>query len=211
MTAQADGYSHARHVAQVQAAARAAGVKGAQFAVLAYLCSVADFKRPTVRVSKARICERTGYHWDTVRLSLRALRALGLIEPVAYATGGKACATVYKITAKGLYGAENPPSNENQAIQGGNSGQYGAENPVYTGRKIHPPSVVSSYDLPEGKGGASRAGRAGRALDAGAGPGTGAESPDAAELRRFSRECDLHGYAEARRLQIERQRKGQAG
>lgn len=99
MTAQASEYSHATHIKHVTQAARAAGLKGAAFAVLAYMCAAADYKKPTVRVSKATICKRTGYHWDTVRIALRALREERFIDPVAYATGGRERATVYVLRA----------------------------------------------------------------------------------------------------------------
>ena len=201
MTAPATGYSHARHIDNVQKAARAAGVKGAGFAVLAYMCSVASFKKPTVCVSKAKICARTGYHWDTVRLALRALRDLGLIDPIAYETGGRERATVYKLTTKGLNGAENPPPNDENDKGGGFSGQKGAENPVQRGRKIHPPSKSYSDISSSGEGSASRAGIERTPLDENA----------KQELAIFSRECSAHGYTEASRRAEDRKRLRQAG
>lgn len=194
-------YSHARHIANVQKAARAAGVKGAAFAVLAYMCSVASFKRPTVCVSKATICNRTAYHWDTVRLALRSLRDLGLIEPIAYETGGRERATVYKLTTKGLNGVENPPPNAETEKGGGFSGQKGAENPAKRGRKIHPPSVSSSISIPEGE----------RTAYSGGAERTPLDEQRKQELALFSRECGLYGYEGARARELQRKGLGQTG
>ncbi len=101
-------YSHARHMARVQAAARQAGIKGAAFAVLAYLCASADFKRPEVLRSKDNIVERTGYGIAAVKAALATLRAGGFLVPVAYATGGKHRATVYRIEPGKGYENDTP-------------------------------------------------------------------------------------------------------
>ncbi|QLQ19049.1 MAG: hypothetical protein HZT43_10765 [Exiguobacterium profundum] len=95
MTAQAEGYSQARHVQRVQAAAREAGVKGAAYAVLSYLCSVSDFREPITRASKERIEERLGYCDKTIKAALAVLRKGGFIEAVAYAAGGRGRCPVY--------------------------------------------------------------------------------------------------------------------
>jgi len=188
MTAQANKYSHAAHIKNVTQAARAAGLKGSAFAVLAYMCAAADFDKPTVRVSKETICKRTGYHWDTVRIALRALRDAKFLDPVAYVTGGRHRGTVYVLRAG--KGAENPPTLDTQetAKGGGFSGQKGVENPVKRGRKIHPHPNVSPNVSSEREGGASRAGIERTPLDEKA----------KQELALFSRECSAHGYTEAR-------------
>lgn len=209
MTAQGETYSHGRHIAKVQSEARRAGVKGATFAVLAYLCASSDYKRPEVLRSKANICERTGYSLDSVKAALASLRALGFIVPIAYETGGRNRATVYRVTT-GQKGAENstPISDKGGEFfpeKGGNfSPKRGGENP--------PPSVSSSvYPFRREKGAASSGGRAGGSLYAGASPGPRPGSPEAEALVRFNREVRLHGYGEAKRLADERKRAGQAG
>lgn len=203
MTIQTPEYSHGRHIAAVQAAARAAGVKGAAYVILSYMCSAADFRRPTVRVSKAGICDKTGYHWDTVRLALGTLRGLGMIEPVAYATGGRHMATVYTLrTGKG---AENPTPIYMQDTQkgGGISGQKGAENPVKRGRNFRPPSMDHSNDPSRVTGSASRAGLQSRPLDHRQGGDAGAvprmTGQERALVATFSADVTRLGYGEASR------------
>lgn len=198
----ADAYSHGAHIAKVRKAGREAGLKGAVSNVLAYLCDAADYGKPTVRVSKATICARTAYHWDTVRLALRHLRQVGFIDPVAFATGGRHKATVYVLkTGKG---AENPPPLRTHEPDkgGGFSGQKGAENPVKRGRKIHPPSKVLSYDPSRsgertalvGQGGERQADKAGSAMTERA----------RVELQTFAQDVTRHGYSQARALQSQR-------
>lgn len=211
-TAQSEGYSHGKHIAGVQAAARAAGVKGSAFAVLAYMCSAADYRKPVVRVCKETICERTGYCWDTVRIALRQLRDRGFLRPIAYKTGGRERATVYALTS-GKNGVENPPPLQTEEIEkgGGFSGQKGVENPVKRGWKSRPPSMVSSDISSRVEGVASRDGRTNPPLDAGASASRGGDDPARAELAQFAREVTLHGYAEARARQKARQAASGAG
>lgn len=214
MTAQgADSYSHARHISRVQAAARAAGIKGAAYAVLSYMCSVSDFHRPTVCVSKERIAERTAYSVKSVKAALGALRDAGLLVAVAYETGGRHRATVYTLKA-GAGQAENggrnfPPNAEKggkfSAEKGGSFGHK-------RGEETSPPSEYLPEDTSRGTGGASRAGRNSRPLDAGASPGPRAGADlDREEMGRFARDVTLHGYGEARRLQQQRQAERGAG
>ncbi len=198
-------YSHARHMARVQAAARQAGIKGAAFAVLAYLCASADFKRPEVLRSKDNIVERTGYGIAAVKAALATLRAGGFLVPVAYATGGKHRATVYRIEPGKGYENDTPTAAKGvwkSSPKGyGNHPQRGMEN--------SPPSVVSPVSLSGSKGAPFRGGRNVGPLDGGASPAPRPGSPEAEELARFSREVARHGYTEARRLQKARQ--GEAG
>lgn len=205
---QSDGYSHARHIAMVQGSARAAGIKGAAFVVLAYMCSVADFGKPTVRVSKGTISERTGYCLKQIKAALRTLRDAGCIEPIACFEGGRGRATVYSLKAKGIKGGKNAPPNDETGEKGGSFFRKGGNFFPERGEETTPPSYVSPDDIPEGEGGASRAGRASGALDAGASPGPRPAHDREAELRRFSRDVTQHGYAEARRLQLAREAAG---
>lgn len=188
MTAQASEYSHAAHIKNVTQAARAAGLKGAAFAVLAYLCAAADYKKPTVRVSKATICDRTGYCLKTVKAVMAELRGGGFLDPVAYATGGRERATVYVLrTGKG--GENLPPFDAAEIDKGGKKLPVkGGKNFPQRGEKTTPPSIASSYVSSEREGGASRAGIERTPLDEKA----------KQELALFSRECSAHGYTEAR-------------
>lgn len=205
---QSDGYSHARHIAMVQGSARAAGIKGAAFVVLAYMCSVADFGKPTVRVSKDTISDRTGYCLNAVKAALRALRAAGCIEPIACFEGGRGRATVYSLRAKGVKGARYEAPNDETGVKGASFFRKGGQFFPERGPENAPPSYVSPDDLPEGEGGAFRAGRTSGALDAGASPGPRPATDREAELRRFSRDVTEHGYAEARRMQLAREAAG---
>lgn len=210
MTAPAEGYSHGKHMRGVQDAARAVGIKGAAFAVLAYMCTVADHSKPVVLVSKEKIATRTGYCINSVKAALRTLRAAGILEPIAYETGGQGRATVYKIRKKGHYGVENSPPNGEPELRGPKTGHLGGQNLAEYGAKNLPPISLLPDPLPEREGAASRGGRTSRPLDAGASPGprTGPQyDPD--EMRRFSRDCTAHGFGEALRLQ--KARLGQAG
>lgn len=205
MTAQAEGYSQARHVQRVQAAAREAGVKGAAYAVLSYLCSVSDFREPITRASKERIEERLGYCDKTIKAALAVLRRGGFIEAVAYATGGRGRCPVY-VLRSGKGGENYPPLNGSEDAKGGKFfPEKGGKNFPKRGEKTSPPSVYSSSDLSRGEGAASRGGRTTRPLDAGASPGprTGPRY-EPAEIRRLGEETARYGYAEARRRQDER-------
>lgn len=204
MTAQgADSYSHARHISRVQAAARAAGIKGAAYAVLSYMCSVSDFHRPTVCVSKERIADRTGYYVNTVKDALRSLRQAGFLVAVAYETGGRHRATVYTLKAGAGQSENGGEKNPGIAHKGGSfSAEKGGQIQSERGVKSAPPSEYLPEDTSRGTGGASRAGRNSRPLDAGASPGprAGAQyEPD--ELRRLSEETSRYGYSEAKRRQ----------
>ncbi len=210
MTQHSDAYSHSRHVSQVQAAARERGLKGAQYAILSYICSVADFGKPVARVSRDKIGEKTGYCEKTIKAALASLRAAGFIEAIAYATGGKGRCPVYVIrTTKG--GENFPPIDAEEYAKGGKkTPPKGGKNFHQRGEKTSPPSGVSPYISPRVDGAAYSGGRVGRGLDGMASHAPAPDSPEAAEMRKFSQDVARHGYAEARRLQIQRQEPGQA-
>ena len=188
MTAQASEYSHAAHIKNVTQAARAAGLKGAAFAVLAYLCAAADYKKPTVRVSKATICDRTGYCLKTVKAVLAELRGGGFLDPVAYATGGRERATVYVLrTGKG--GENLPPFDAAEIAKGGKKLPVkGGKNFPQRGEKTTPPSIVSSYVSSEREGGAYRDG---------IGNAAPLDEAGRQEAATFAREHREHGLYEA--------------
>lgn len=219
MTAQAEGYSHGKHMRGVQDAARAVGIKGAAFAVLAYMCTVADHSKPVVLVSKETIVKRTGYCLDSVKTALRTLRAAGILEPIAYETGGQGRATVYKIRKKGHYGVENTPPNDETPFRGGKSRHLGVEKTAKYGGKNSTTTSLLPDLLPEEKGAASRGGRATCPLDAGASPGPRAGTPqdaeDAWERTTFRRVMAESGgkmdLASARMAELRAARLGQAG
>lgn len=201
MPAQGSDYSHAAHIKHVTQAARAAGLKGAAFAVLAYLCAAADYKKPTVRVSKATICDRTGYCLKTVKTVLAELRGDGFLDPVAYATGGRERATVYVLRA-GKGGENLPPFNAAEMDKGGKKLPVkGGKNFSKRGEKNTPPSLDTSYVSSRVEGSASRAGVEGTPLD----------EKSKQELALFSRECGLHGYTEAKRRADQRAATGAGG
>lgn len=209
MTAAADGYSHARHMAQVQASAREEGIKGAAYSVLSYLCSVADFRKPIARASKDKIERRTGYCYKTIKAALATLRAAGFIEPVAFATGGRGLCPVYVLRTK--KGGENLPPLEAQDLAKGGKKfpEKGGKNFQKRGEKTSPPSDISSSISSRGeKGSASRAGWTGRTLDAGASPGPRpATDRTPEEQAQFLADLRTMTYGEA--LDRERQRKRQ--
>lgn len=208
-------YNHGRHIAAVQAAARAAGIRGAAFAVLAYMCSAAAFRQPTVRVSKDTIAAKTGYHKDTVQDALRVLREAGFIHPVAFATGGRHLATVYSLRAgKGVENA--PPFESVEAAKGGvKPHQKGGQNPVKRGGNLPPPSTVSSNDPSRVERGAYSAGVQSRSLDArqGGGPGTVLPLTDRerALVAAFAQDMNSMGYGEARQRDKDRRAQADGG
>ena len=214
MSAQGIDYSHGRHIAAVQAAARVAGIKGAPYAVLSYLCSAADFRKPTVRVSKATICERTGYCWTTVQAALRCLRDAGFIHPVAYATGGRNRATVYSLrTQKGMENATPLEAAEPEKGDGFST-QKGMGFPLKRGWKKHPPSMDHSNDPSKVERGAYSAGVQSRHLDArqDAGPVAGAAltAQERALLEAMQSDLKTMSYGEARLLDKQRRAKLEA-
>jgi hypothetical protein len=205
MTAPGSDYSHSAHIRQVTNAAQAAGIKGAAIAVLAYLCHSADFKKPTVRRSKANMVEKTGYCLNAVKAALRTLREAGFIEAIQYATGGRERATVYVLRA-GKGAINQPPLETAEDDKGGQKMVVkGAKKWSQRGPENRPPSLDYSYDSSRVKGPRFARGGADQALDAGRRASTGLAGPDAEEMRRFSADVTKHGYGEARRLQIARQ------
>lgn len=197
----AAGYSKDRHTTLVKAAAREAGLKGAALNVLAYMCDVSDWKQPIVRVSKAKIEERTTYCDKTIKIALATLRAAGFIEAVAYATGGRGFCPVYVLrTTKG--GENFPPLDGADIAKGGRKLPVkGGENFQKRGEKTSPPSL-SSPDINPNRGGAAQGGGIER---------TPLDEKAQEELRLFSRECSAEGYTEAARRADERKRLRQAG
>lgn len=212
MTAKSEAYSQAAHIRHVQAAAREAGIKGAAYSVLSYLCSVSDFKKPITRASKEKIEARTGYCEKTIKGALAALRQAGFIEPVAFATGGRGLCPVYVLRSK--KGVENlPPLEPSDLVKGGKKfPEKGGKNFQKRGEKTSPPTDNLTPFFPErSEGAASSGGRATRALDAGASPGPRPGSPEAAELARLGRETAAFGYTEAKRRADERKAKLERG
>lgn len=200
-------------MAAVQVAAREAGIKGAAFNVLAYLCSVADFRKPIARASKLRMEQRTGYCDKTIKAALATLRAAGFIEAVAFATGGRGLCPVYVIrTTKG--GENFPPLEEQDLVKGGKKlPEKGGKNFQKRGEKTSPPSGYSSIGSSLGeKGAAFSGGRDQRGLDAcaSASPPSG-PVPSREELQALSRETAAFGYTEAARLMHQRRAERQSG
>lgn len=179
MTARVDGYSKWRHKGAVEAAAREAGIKGAALSAIVDLCQLLERERPFVRVSKERLAERTGYCVKTIKAALGELKRAGLVHPVAYAQGGRGRAPVYLLrTGKG---GENvtPLGVENEYKGGKFLPEKGGKNFQKRGEKTSPPfNNPSDNPSDKEKGGAFRAGRADRTLDAGASPGPRSASPE---------------------------------
>lgn len=193
MTAQA--YSKDGHTRAVKAAAREAGLKGAAGNVLAYLCDVSDWKKPIVRVSRAKIEERTTYCDKTIKAALSVLRKAGFIEAVAYATGGRGYCPVYVIrTTKG--GENFPPLDGEDLAKGGKKLPVkGGKNFQQRGEKTSPPSLSLHSSNLKGEGAAQGGGIECTPLD----------EQSKQELALFSRECSLHGYTEAARRKDQRE------
>lgn len=208
MTAQGSEYSHARHMSQVQAAAREAGLKGAAFNVLAYLCGAANFRKPIVRVSKAKIEEKTRYCDKTIKQALAALRAAGFIEAVAYAEGGRGYCPVYVIrTTKG--GENFPPLDEADIAKGGKKLPVkGGKNFPKRGEETSPPSGNLSIYPSEGRRAASSGGGFRPLLDAGQGASTQGATDDkrperdALEVSEYKRACEVHPNSPIKALDL---------
>lgn len=202
MTAGAE-YVQARHVQQVQAAAREGGIKGAAYAVLSYLCSVSDFKKPITRASKDKIEQRLGYCDKTIKAALATLRAAGYIEPVAFATGGRGLCPVYVLRTR--KGGENfPPITEADLVKGGKKlPEKGGKNFPKRGEKTSPPSEYSSNTLSDHERAAFSRGGQSRHLDAGQGPRTVAAASLTDQERGFvaalADDLKTMSYGEARR------------
>lgn len=85
-------------------------------AILQHLCWISDFHQPFVKVTKAQIHEKLGYHRDTIIDALSQLRREGSIIPQHNSLrGGRGNAVTYRLCAAGQGGSSFNPN----AGQGG--------------------------------------------------------------------------------------------
>lgn len=197
-------YFRDRHLVAVTQAAQRAGIKGAAFSVLSYLCSASAFTKPTVCVSKAKISERTGYSEKTVKAALASLRAVGSIDAIACLEGGRHRATIYKLMAKAGKGGENFPPNEETGQKGGSFFPKGGKFFPERGEETSPPSISSSIS-------SSRDERRGAGRTA-APPNNGGFAPAETFGQRIVEAMRLHrcGYGEAREI-VQREARADGG
>lgn len=120
-------------------------------ATLVVLCCESQFTNSTTRPGRKEIADQLGCSEATVKRALAELRAVGVIEAVAYERGGRHMATVYKLTTKAQNRVTHEPESPEQP-ESTETGSNLSENRVKSdGKPGHPrptsyiPSYIPSY------------------------------------------------------------------
>lgn len=183
--------------------AQTKGVGKGAIAVLRVLLDHCNGETGQSRPGRKRIMARSGYATRRLDDLLKLLRDEQVIMPIAYANGGRGCATVYAFALPAWAGqanAKTPAKNtvESEGYENQNPRKV-CEKPPQSLRET-PAKIADPTEGPERtEGGAGFA-------NANEGPpsrrqGATVRRPETAEeQRQFSKWVDLHGYGRAREL-----------